>query len=82
MRTKPKSPVVKITLEKGEIEKLQKGIEILKLDPENDFIFLIKPDSKPTYTEIILDKLGLSKLETENNNNNYALKHDPNGKPF
>jgi hypothetical protein len=72
MRTKPKSPVVKITLEKGEIEKLQKGIEILKLDPENDFIFLIKPDSKPTYTEIILDKLGLSKLETE-------LKHDPQG---
>ena len=75
MRTKPKSPVVKITLEKNEIEKLQKGIEILKLDPENDFIFLIKPDPKPTYTEIILNKLGLSELETK-------LRHDPNGKPF
>jgi len=69
------NPIKKIVLEKAEIEKLQKGIEILKLDPENDFIFIIKPDPKPTYTEIILDKLGLSELETK-------LRHDPNGKPF
>ena len=75
-----KSPVKKVILDESDILKLQKGIEVLKLDPDQDLILIIKPSPKQTYTEIILDKLGLNKLETENNN--HALKHDPQGKPF
>jgi hypothetical protein len=70
-----KSPVKKVILDESDILKLQKGIEVLKLDPDQDMILIIKPSPKQTYTEIILDKLGLNKLETK-------LTHDPNGKPF
>jgi len=70
------NPVKKIILEADEIEKLQKGIEVLKLDPDQDLILIVKPSSKRTYTEIILDKLGLD------GNPSHALKHDPQGKPF
>lgn len=70
------NPVKKIVLEADEIEKLQKGIEVLKLDPEQDLILIVKPSSRRTYTEIILDKLGLD------GNPSHRLTHDPNGKPF
>jgi len=69
------TPVKKVVIEESDILKLQKGIEVLKLDPDQDLILIIKPSPKQTYTEVILDKLGLNKLETK-------LTHDPNGKPF
>lgn len=69
------TPVKKVIIDESDILKLQKGIEVLKLDPDQDLILIIKPSPKQTYTEVILDKLGLNKLETK-------LRHDPNGKPF
>ena len=64
--------IIKLVLEKAELEKLLSGVEILKLDPDRDLIFIVKPDPKPTSTEVILDKLGLNKLETRT----------PDGHPF
>ena len=71
------TPVKKVVIEESDILKLQKGIEVLKLDPDQDLILIIKPSPKQTYTEVILDKLGLNKLETKT-----ELTYDPNGKPF
>lgn len=64
--------IIKLVLEKAELERLMRGVEILKIEPDLDLIFIVKPDPKPTYTEIILDKLGLNKLETKT----------PDGHPF
>lgn len=64
--------IIKLVLEKAELERLMSGVEILKIEPDLDLIFIVKPDPKPTYTEIILDKLGLNKLETKT----------PDGHPF
>ena len=71
------TPVKKVVIEESDILKLQKGIEVLKLDPDQDLILIIKPSPKQTYTEVILDKLGLNKLETKT-----ELTYDPQGKPF
>lgn len=73
------TPVKKVIINESDILKLQKGIEVLKLDPDQDLILIIKPSPKQTYTEVILDKLGLNKLETKTQT---ELTYDPQGKPF